>query len=526
MGEVLTALRPGQILAGKYRVERVLGAGGMGIVVAAHHLGLDTRVAVKLLLPEMMGQPEVVARFAREARAAARITSEHVARVFDVGALEDGAPYIVMEFLEGSDLRQWLEQRGPLPIPQAVDFVMQACEAVAEAHGLGIVHRDLKPANLFCVPRSDGSVCIKVLDFGISKLAGGGSLAGFAMTSTSAVMGTPFYMSPEQMESARTVDGRSDIWALGIILFELLTGGVPFTGETLPEVCVKIATHTPPSPRERRGDVPPELDAVILRCLEKDRNKRFANVAEFSAALAAVLLPAAALAVTGIANSGVPVLSSARLRRVGPITPVPGGPVPAGLAQLPLAPTSFGAASRESLGPLGNTKHPVPRKATAVIGIASGAVALVVVAVAIFVAVRPASPGAQTVTVEGFPAAGSQGSPPSEPGNESPGALRGTVATTPPAPRAPLPTATLTPAVPADGGDPVPFEALPKANLVPPSAPSAPARESAAAKPASKRKSAAAAAPSPPAGPSPAPAPALPAREPAASGADPFGERL
>src|SRR3954465_531507 len=159
----------GQILAGKFRIERVLGQGGMGVVVAATHLQLDQRVALKFLLPEALSNPEAVERFAREARAAVKIKSEHVARVADVGTLESGAPYMVMEYLEGSDLATWLQQRGKLPVEQAIEFVLQACEAIAEAHALGIVHRDLKPANLFVIQRADGVLAVKVLDFGISK---------------------------------------------------------------------------------------------------------------------------------------------------------------------------------------------------------------------------------------------------------------------------------------------------------------------------------------------------------------------
>src|SRR5580693_7216018 len=170
--------------------------------------------------------PEYVARFEREARTAVKIKSEHVARVIDVGQLESGSPYMVMEYLEGEDLQGWLEKQGRLPIERAVDFLLQACEAIAEAHAMGIVHRDLKPANLFCIRRPDGTLSIKVLDFGISKAAG----ASMGMTSTQAVMGSPLYMSPEQMGSSKGVDARSDIWALGVILFELVTGRVPFDG--------------------------------------------------------------------------------------------------------------------------------------------------------------------------------------------------------------------------------------------------------------------------------------------------------
>jgi eukaryotic-like serine/threonine-protein kinase len=258
----------------------------MGAVVAARHLQLDTKVAIKFLLPTMLGNEEAASRFAREARAAVKITSEHVARVFDVGTLESGAPYMVMEFLEGGDLAAWLQQRGPLPVEQAVEFVLQACVAVADAHGLGIVHRDLKPANLFCVLRSDGQFLIKVLDFGISKLTDpGASGAGMSVTHTSAVMGSPLYMSPEQMQSPKGVDSSTDIWSLGVVLFELLAGTVPFGGETFGEIAVKVATLPPPPMREFRPDVPAGLEAAIRKCLRPDRNDRHRNVAELAVAL-------------------------------------------------------------------------------------------------------------------------------------------------------------------------------------------------------------------------------------------------
>src|SRR5580704_2008082 len=198
----------GEVLAGKYRVDRVLGEGGMGVVVAAHHLQLDQKVALKFLLPDALENSDSVARFRREAQAAVKIKSEHVARVTDVGELENGAPYIVMEYLEGSDLADWLREHGPLPIEQAVDFVLQACEALAEAHVLGIVHRDLKPANLFCLQKPDGSVCIKVLDFGISKVLTPGAASSSEMTRTTAFLGSPLYMSPEQLQMSKGVDTR------------------------------------------------------------------------------------------------------------------------------------------------------------------------------------------------------------------------------------------------------------------------------------------------------------------------------
>jgi serine/threonine-protein kinase len=280
-------VREGDVLAGKYRVEKILGVGGMGVVVAAHHLHLDAKVAIKFLLPEALKNEEAVARFAREARAAVKIKSEHVARVVDVGTLDNGAPYMVMEYLDGGDLGAWIQQRGVLQIEQAVELVLQTCEAVAEAHALGIIHRDLKPANLFCIRRSDGVMSAKVLDFGISKLnASNPQSPEMGITRTTAVIGSPLYMSPEQMLASRDVDPRTDIWALGVILYEMLTGRPPFVSESFAVLCVKISSERPPPPRERRPDLPKELEEVILKCLEKDREKRYPNVAALAVALA------------------------------------------------------------------------------------------------------------------------------------------------------------------------------------------------------------------------------------------------
>ena len=283
--ESAAGVREGDILAGKYRVERVLGTGGMGVVVAAHHIQLDEKVALKFLLPEALGDAEAVARFAREARNAVKIKSEHVARVIDVGTLPNGAPYMVMEYLEGGDLAAWIKQRGAMPAEQAIEFVLQACVAVADAHALGIVHRDLKPANLFCIRRSDGQLSIKVLDFGISKLAEVGTGAGMAMTRTAALMGSPLYMSPEQMRSARDVDAQTDIWALGIIVFELISGRAPFQAGSVTELAIKVNNEPTPAVRSFRPDVPGGLEAIIFKCLEKDRSRRYRNVAELALAL-------------------------------------------------------------------------------------------------------------------------------------------------------------------------------------------------------------------------------------------------
>lgn len=276
----------GEVFAGKYRIDRVLGQGGMGVVVGATHLQLEERVAIKFLLPSALDNKEAVARFAREARAAVRIKSEHVARVTDVGTLPNGCPYMVMEYLDGQDLAHLIAERGPLPVDEAVDYVLQGAEAIAEAHSLGIIHRDLKPANLFRIRRADGSACIKVLDFGISKVTGlSGSGANLDMTRTTAIMGSPLYMSPEQMSSSRDVDVRTDIWALGVILYELLSGRVPFNADTMPQLCAMILQHPAPPLRNVRPDTPETLQSVLLRTMEKDPRARQTNMAEFANAL-------------------------------------------------------------------------------------------------------------------------------------------------------------------------------------------------------------------------------------------------
>ncbi|HEX7453871.1 MAG TPA: serine/threonine-protein kinase, partial [Polyangiaceae bacterium] len=277
-------VNPGDVLAGKYRVERVLGMGGMGVVVAATHLELGQLVALKFLLPAAELNAEATARFIREARAAVRISSEHVARVTDVGRLENGAPYMVMEYLEGVDLGEHVKG-AHLPIDAAADFVLQACEAIAVAHALGIVHRDLKPANLFVTIRPDGTPLIKVLDFGISKVVGINE-QNPSLTKTSAVMGSPLYMSPEQMRSARNVDARADIWSLGTILHELIAGSPPFGGETLGEVFSNVMTVEATPLRVLRPETPERLERLVQRALEKDPARRIANVGDLAAALA------------------------------------------------------------------------------------------------------------------------------------------------------------------------------------------------------------------------------------------------
>jgi len=274
-------VKPGQLVADKYRVERVLGQGGMGVVVAALHVQLGHRVAIKFLLPASVAYGPTMARFEREARAAVALQSDHVSRVFDVGTLEDGSPYIVMELLSGKDLAEECHARGLLPAHEAVRYLLQACDAIAEAHGLGIIHRDIKPSNLFLAQRPKRAPVIKVLDFGISKVSEAVDGAQLhALTGTTDVVGSPIYMSPEQLRGAKNVDARSDIWSLGVTLFELVSGAPPFTGGTLAELSANILTEPAPDVRTQSANNPVSegLAAVVARCLQKDPEARYASV--------------------------------------------------------------------------------------------------------------------------------------------------------------------------------------------------------------------------------------------------------
>jgi serine/threonine protein kinase len=263
------------VFQGKYRVDAILGHGGMGVVAECTHLALNERVAVKMLRQDVLADQDAVSRFIREAQAAVKLKSEYVARVSDVGTFENGVPYMVMEFLEGHDLGQLLEQRGVLPVQWCVELMLQTAEALAEAHSLGIVHRDVKPTNLFVTWRPDGSALIKVLDFGISKSPMGTDMN---LTQTQSLLGTPAYMSPEQMRSARLVDTRTDIWSLGTVFYETLEGRRPFEAESFSEMCVKVAVDAPAP----MVNTPPNLQQVILRCLAKSPEQRYATMAEFA----------------------------------------------------------------------------------------------------------------------------------------------------------------------------------------------------------------------------------------------------
>ena len=285
-----------EILGGKYKVDRVIGVGGMGAVVSAVHKQLGHRVAFKFLLPTMRTE-EFTDRFLREGRAAAKIQSEHIARVIDADVLANGTPYLMMEYLQGADLADYLAEQGALPIEDAVDVVLQTLEALATAHNAGVVHRDLKPSNLFVARRPDGSSLVKVLDFGISKLSVLTEMESkMSLTRPGALLGSPMYMSPEQLRNAKDVDQRADIWAVGIVLHELLTGKPIFVADNFPALCAMIVGEPATPLREIIPDAPEELEHIILRCVEKDAADRWPS----AAALAQELAPFASPEMAGL----------------------------------------------------------------------------------------------------------------------------------------------------------------------------------------------------------------------------------
>jgi eukaryotic-like serine/threonine-protein kinase len=267
----------GQVIGDRYRIGSIIGEGGMGVVCSATHIALGTPVAVKLIRADLATGPDSVLRFLNEARTAASLKGEHVARVYDVGQLDSGEPYLVMEQLDGIGLDAFIKEREPLRPSDAVDIVLQACEGLAEAHAVSLVHRDIKPANLFLARRPDGLFVVKILDFGISKRLLETARRG--LTDPGSSLGSPWYMSPEQMKDSSMVDQRADVWSLGVLLFELLTKEWPFSGESVPQVCASVLTATPPVPSSLRAGIDAGLDAVVLRCLEKDPDQRYAGVA-------------------------------------------------------------------------------------------------------------------------------------------------------------------------------------------------------------------------------------------------------
>jgi serine/threonine-protein kinase len=277
------------VAPGRYRIESIVRDGERSIVFRARDLRLDMQVWLKIFRPEGFGSAEEVARFTWQTRAESQVKSEHVNGILDVGIWAPGSPYIASEFLEGSDLATWLGHRGTLPESQAADFVIQACDALAEAHSLGIVHRDIKPANLFAVERLGIGASIRVLGWDISQTSGPFSTtpetAPSGTTEAPTFVGTPLYMPPEQWQGAPDLDERADIWAIGVTLCELVTGQVPFKGGSAIQIYSAIMAGQPRRLRERFPQLPPGLEAVILKCLQTERETRYQSVAELALTL-------------------------------------------------------------------------------------------------------------------------------------------------------------------------------------------------------------------------------------------------
>jgi serine/threonine protein kinase len=286
MGATIAGPAAAFVIAGRYRVEGQLGVGGMGVVYSARDLASGELVAVKVLDRRSDQHPtSLELRFAREIAAVQQLRSPHSVRLRDAGTLGNGSHFMVMEQLAGADLQRILADGGRLPAERAVRLIIQACAALAEAHALGIVHRDLKPANLFVTPRADGSERLVVLDFGISKLPTSTIIEQLAATVSGAVLGSPVYMAPEQMISSSDVDARADIWALGVVLYQMLSGSFPYQADAIPQLCARVLCEEP-RPLSAVVAVPARLEAAVMRCLARDPARRFARVEELAAALA------------------------------------------------------------------------------------------------------------------------------------------------------------------------------------------------------------------------------------------------
>jgi eukaryotic-like serine/threonine-protein kinase len=440
--ETALPLPEGTVIAGKYRVDRALAAGGMGIVLLGRHVQLGQKVAIKMLRPSALEKPDVVERFAREARAAARIKSEHVARVIDVGETEEGLPYMIMEYLEGVDLSQRLRQGGALPVQQAVDYVLQACEALAEAHRLGIVHRDLKPANLFLTERADGSPLVKILDFGISKVVPLTEAADSGvdpLTQSSVMIGSPHYMSPEQLRAPKDVDTRTDIWALGTLLYKLVANDLPFVGETTAELCVSILMAEPKRVTASNPSVPRELDDVIARCLRKTREERYPDIGE----LAGALIPFASE--DGVRSAGriVRVSTSPRLRTAAVSEPPPPalGSSRSGVEPRAVAVRTESPASVSAHVTLGDsTLAPIRRARRPWVPILAGAGVSLAITVGVGLGMRSRSNAAPPVAPTSVATDAVPSIPPPEPAPPTGEPAAPPVTGTPPADLAPAPS--------------------------------------------------------------------------------------
>jgi serine/threonine-protein kinase len=455
--------RPGDLLGGKYRLDREIGKGGMGAVYAAKHLELDKDYAIKVMLADTSNQ-EAMQRFQNEGRAAARIDSEHVVKVFDV-VQEFGLRYMVIELLQGEDLGQILERQGKLPPHVLVGYMLQALKGVGKAHSKGIIHRDLKPSNLFLHRREEGPPIVKVLDFGISKAASNASPLGqapSALTSTRAMLGSPLYMSPEQLRSSKSVDHRADIWAIGVIMYELLTGQLPFGGENLGELFAAILEQDAPSLRLKSPEVPEGLERVVLKCLQRRPEQRYDSVAAIAADLAPYEGPGAGLMATAFMPSPSSFAQQAP-PRFGGVTPNPplqqtaptnpgvppfGAVTPSGTGPRPAAAgtVAMGRGTNGGWQSTGSGQMALPKSKTPIIIGAASAVFLVVGMAgigAVYLKRRADAAGTTATTATSAPppppvsvSAEPPPTPPAPPATSTPPTQVSVAAPTPPAPPA------------------------------------------------------------------------------------------
>jgi len=455
-----TAQVPSALVAGKYRLTELLGRGGMGSVWAGIHTTLGTRVAVKFIDAEHVDSAEARHRFENEARAAAALRSKHVVEVYDHGVMEDGRPFIVMEFLDGEPLDRRLDRLGRLPAKDVARIVGMVCRALAKAHAVGIVHRDLKPENIFLVwDDEDGADVAKVVDFGIAKFTD--SAGPTSATRTGSVLGTPYYMSPEQARGLRSVDYRSDLWSVGVIAFRCVTGRLPFEGEAVGDVLVKLCTAPIPVPSQLVADVPPGFDAWLVRALGREPEARFQSATELGRSLATVC----GLTTPLTPSSGEPYALASMPGAT------PGRPGYSPFAATTPSPAVTPPPAAQTGAPITQTPSPTTRTPTSTIAVAA-LVALAVLGIGFGLATKFLSKGETGGASAAPPVATSPTAPPVAPAPAP-------VPSPADAPAAAIPASTAVPAAPASAAPVVPVTR-------PATAPAPLARRPAPARPKSK----------------------------------------
>jgi serine/threonine protein kinase len=397
---------------GNYRITAKLGEGGMGVVYLAEHPVIGKKVAMKAIHPQLSRNAEVVSRFMTEAKSVNQIGHEHIVDISDFGNTPDGEFYFVMEFLQGQAMAERLKQDGHMPWRQALSIAAQVADALDASHQHGIIHRDLKPENIYLIPRGANKDFVKVLDFGLAKLTQSDEKVTHK-TRTGSLMGTPYYMAPEQCEGRTAIDYRADIYSLGVILFEMLTGKVPFGGEGYGEIIVKHITMPPPSARELIPEIPRAVDLILLRALAKDRDLRFQSMADFQAAMLdpegyaakTPTLGAASQASPGTAARASQPMSQSELQRAAsPLDRFGSGSV--ATAQTIIGSSSHPSTFRHGVGEVLD-ELPARRSGRKLLVLLAGAAALAAGAVVVVRATRgaaPPAPAAPPLAAERAPA--------------------------------------------------------------------------------------------------------------------------